>query len=144
MSGIGTEDIARTAFGRIQQRFPTLQMIEEENPHVEISITLPVQPGLKQSVWLCLQNHDELHFAVGCFWCEWFPCTIPEKVERYVAAVCGYLSGQYRIIEGRRFGRCIRAKLQRPSGESWETIASWGRLHLPIPWTMRWNELRNA
>ena len=50
---------------------------------------------------------------------------MPEKVESYVAAVCGYVSGKYRIIEGRRFGRCIRAKLQRPCGGSWETVASW-------------------
>ena len=144
MAGGNTEEIARAAFARIQEHFPQLQMVEEQNPMVEISFTLPVQPGLKQSVWLCLQNHDELHLAIGSFWCEWFPCTLPEKVERYVSAVCGYLSGEYRIIEGRRAGRCIRAKLQRPTGDSWETVASWGRLHFPIPWTTNWTELRNA
>ncbi|MBV6425112.1 MAG: hypothetical protein NAOJABEB_02926 [Steroidobacteraceae bacterium] len=144
MPGIDTEAIARAAFGQIQQRFPALRMVEEQNPHVEISITLPIQPGLEQQVWLCLQNNDELHFSVGHFWCEWFPCTMPEKVESYVAAVCGYVSGEYRIIEGRRFGRCIRAKLQRPCGGSWETIASWSRLHIPVPWLVRWAELRNA
>lgn len=81
MPGIDTEAIARAAFGQIQLRFPALRMVEEQNPHVEISITLPIQPGLEQQVWLCLQNNDELHFSVGHFWCEWFPCTMPEKVE---------------------------------------------------------------
>jgi predicted N-acyltransferase len=54
----------------IASRFPNLRMAEDQGKPVEISITLPVQPGLKQKVWLCLQNKDELHFQVGHFWLE--------------------------------------------------------------------------
>jgi predicted N-acyltransferase len=65
-----TEAIARDVFAQIATRFPALRMIENHDDPVEISITIPVQPGLSHKVWLCLQNHDELHFAAGHFWCE--------------------------------------------------------------------------
>jgi len=45
-------------------------MIEDRDIPVEIGITMPVQPRLSHKVWLCLQNYDELGFAVGHFYCE--------------------------------------------------------------------------
>src|SRR5262245_44466812 len=63
MSDVDTVQIAREAIADISARFPTLRMVENPKDPVELSVTLPVQPGLKQQVWLCLQNIDELHFS---------------------------------------------------------------------------------
>ena len=136
--------IARRAFGEIAKRFPALQMIEEPDAPVEISIHLPVQPGLKYTVWLALQNDDELHFSVEHFWLEWFPCTDPLRVERYVRAVTGFISGDFRILEFSCFGHCFKAKLQAPNGDGWETIGTWGNLGLRIPFLITRREVRNA
>ena len=91
-----TLQIARQAVAEIAARFPTLNMVENPQEPVELSITLPIQPALKQKVWLCLQNNDELHLSVGHFWLEWLPCTNPDRVRAYIDAVCGYLSGEPR------------------------------------------------
>ncbi len=136
--------IARRAVAEIAARFPNLSMVENPKDPVELSITLPIQPGLKQKVWLCLQNNDELHFSVGNFWLEWFPCTDPSRVSAYVDAVCGYLSGEYRVLEHYRGKRCVKAELQCPVAASWRTIGTWSRLWLPIPWGKSFNEVRNA
>lgn len=119
-----TEAIARGAFAEIAKRFPSLQMVENHDDPVEISITIPAQPGLSCKIWLCLQNGDELGFSVGHFYCEWFPCTKPDRVGKYLAAVAGFLSGNYRILEHYSGKRCYKAKLQRPEGDSWRTIAT--------------------
>ena len=62
-----TEAIARGVFAEIAKSFPSLKMVENHGEPVEISITMPVQPGLTHEVWLCLQNRDELGFSVGHF-----------------------------------------------------------------------------
>jgi hypothetical protein len=105
---IDPDTIARRVFAEIAKRFPSLQMVENFGRPVEISITMPVQPGLKHKVSLCLQNHDELHFSAGHFWLEWFPCTKPEKMDGYLDAVTGFLSGKYRVLEYYRGKRATR------------------------------------
>ena len=77
---------------------------------MEISITMPVQPGLSYEVWLWLQNVDELCFKAGRFYCEWFPCTKSDRVEKYLDAVTGFLSGKYRILEHYRGTGCHKSK----------------------------------
>jgi len=136
--------IALEAFAKIGARFPSLRMLEEPNAPVELSIRLPVQPGLSHEVWLALQNNDELHFSVGHFWLEWFPCTKPSRVSEYVAAVVGFLSGQYRVIEHYRGKRCVKAELQVPISDGWKTIGTWSNLlrFLPLRGSLR--EVTNA
>ena len=95
-------------------------MVEEPNAPVELSIRLLVQPGLRHEVWLALQNKDELHFSVGHFWLEWFPCTQPSRASEYVAAVIGFLSGHYRVLEHYRGKRCEKAELQAPRNAGWK------------------------
>jgi|SRR4051812_28187714 hypothetical protein len=143
MSAADTEAIARTVFAEIARRFPFLQMVENHEDPVEISIMMPVQPGLSQRVWLCLQNHDELHFSAGHFWYEWFPCTKSDRVEKYLDAVTGFLSGEYRILEHYRRGKCCRAKLQKPEGNGWRTIANWATIWIPLSLVKTVKELRN-
>lgn len=144
MTELDTEKIARQAFADIAVRFPQLQMIEDEGVPVELSITIPQQLGLKQKVWLALQNSDELHFSVGNFWLEWFPCTDPAKVQSYVDSVSGYLSGSYRVLEHYRGSRCVKAELQQPNNGGWLTIGTWSLLWFPFPWNKTFKEIRNA
>jgi hypothetical protein len=141
---VDTELIARDVFAEIAKRFPALKMIENAGDPVEISITMPVQPGLSHKVWLCLQNHDELGFSVGRFYVEWFPCTRPDRVEGYLDAVTGFLSGNYRVLEHYRGARCYRAQLQKPEGYKWRTLANWATIWVPLSFKKTLKELRNA
>ena len=139
------EEIARKAFTEIASRFPNLSMTEDQGKPVEISITIPVQPGLRQKVWLCLQNKDELHFGVGHLWLEWFPCSNPSKVQRYVESVSGYLSDLYRVIEYYRGPKCVRATLEAPTRNGWKTVGSYSRVFWSLtPGKKSIIELRNS
>jgi hypothetical protein len=144
MADHDTETIARRAFADIAAQFPQLRMVEDEGVPVEISITLPAQPGLKQKVWLALQNNDELHFSVGNFWLGWFPCTEPKSVKSYIDSVAGFLSGKYRILEHYRGTKCVKAELQKHDAVGWNTIGTWSILWFPLPWKKEFKEVRNA
>lgn len=143
MSTPDTEALARSVFAEIGRRFPSLSMVENHNDPVEISITMPVQSGLAYEVWLCLQNRDELGFSVGHFYIEFFPCTKPDRVERYIDAVNGFLSGEYRILEHYKGTKCYRAQLQKPEGDHWRTIANWATIWIPPFFNKTLKELRN-
>ena len=145
MGASDTREIAKTAFGRIRAAFPNLSMIEVKSAPNEVCFDMPVQPGLKHSISLNLQNHDELHFAVGgSFWLEWFPCTEPAKVDAFVQAVCGFISGKFRILLHYRRGRFVKAQLQAPEAEGWKTIGTYAKLALPIPWRAEKRVISNA
>ena len=127
--------IAQEAFSRIGARSPGLAMKQDMSAPVELSIEIPVQPGLKYAVHLNLQNRDELHFSVENFWLEWFPCTDPSRVEAYIETVSGFLSGHYRILEHHRGRRCTRADLQKPApGGGWTTIGTTVHWGLSFSW----------
>jgi hypothetical protein len=144
MAIVNTEDIARRVFSEIAKRFPNLNMVENRGEPVEISITMPVQPGLSHEVWLCLQNRDELGFSVGHFYHEWFPCTKSDRVEKYLDAVTGFLSGKYRIVEHYKGAKCYRAQLQKPEGDRWRTAASWATIWIPLSFRKVVRDLRNT
>ena len=137
-----TEAIARGVFAEIAKRFPSLKMVENHGEPVEISITMPVQPGLSHEVWLCLQNQDELGLSAGHFYCEWFPCAKSNRVEKYLDAVTGFLSGEYRILEYYRGTKCYKAKLQMPKAGRWRTTATWAT-GWPLSFKRTVKELRN-
>jgi len=119
-------------FLRIRDAFPDLTMhFDVEPAQVDIYVAIPEQQGLAFPVDLNLQG-DELHLSAGEFWQEWFPCTQPEVVEQYVAAVSGLLSGEDRIVEHLRGTKVLKAELQRPNAAEWETIARWSRAHMPF------------
>jgi len=127
-------EIALDAFRRIQERFPQLTMkLDREHPHVDVVLDIPQQRGLDFQVSLNLQNRDELHLAAGAFWCEWFPCTSPAKVDEYLNAAIGLIEGRYRILEHLRGSRVVKAELQRPLGSDWETVGRWLTVSLPWP-----------
>ncbi len=119
-------------------------MVENSGEPVEISITIPIQPGLSHKVWLCLQNRDELHFSVGNFWLEWFPCTERDRLDAYVDALTGFLSGKYRVLEHYHGTKCFKAQLQRPQDGEWITIGTWAAFWFLWPWNKTLKEIRNA
>lgn len=136
--------IAREAIAEIAARFPSLQMIEEPDAPVELSIRIPVQDGLSHDTWLALQNNDELHFLVGNFWLEWFPCSKPSRAREFIAAVSGFLSGEYRVLEHYHGNRCVKAQLQAPNGAGWQTVGTWSTLFSLLPLRKTFREVTNA
>ncbi|MFM7887873.1 MAG: hypothetical protein ACKPCM_14560 [Pseudanabaena sp.] len=144
MNPSDTIQIAKDAFAKIHQQYPNLSIKERSDDPVELSFTIPVQDGLRYEVWLCLQNNDELHFSVSNFWCSWFSCSNPSVVEDYISVICGFLSGNNRILEHLQWGRCVKAELQRPSGGAWETRGSWRTWYFPLPWGWETRVLMNA
>ena len=109
-------------FEEIRDAFPQLSMRLDQQPaNVDLSMDIPMQPGLTFDMSLSLQG-DELHLSAGAFWLSWFSCTRPEVVEAYREAVHGLLGGAYRILESYHGGRAIKAELQIPAGVDWQTI----------------------
>jgi hypothetical protein len=144
MGAVDTLEIAKRAFERIREAFPSLEVVEDTAAPVEISLHIPVQPGMKHLVNLNLQNVDELHFSVGSFWLEWFPCTDSAKVDSYVEAVTGFISGRLRVLEHYRGKRCIKAELQSPANGGWKTIGTCFTLSLPVPWRIEQRVISNV
>jgi hypothetical protein len=126
-------EIAKRTFSDIQGRFPHLHSSVQEGGPVELSVTLPIQPGLKYQVNLNLQS-DELHLSVSNFDLEWFPCTKPDRVDDFIASVSGFLSGDYRIVEHYRSSKCLKAELQAPKDNGWKTIGVWATPGILLPW----------
>lgn len=125
-------EIARKAFDEIRNNFPSLRMLEkydEENGLLEILI--PEQDGLDFEISLNLQNNDELHIVASSLWVEWFPCTDPDKVNEYIEAVGGILSGAWRILEFLKSRKPVKAELQKPVNHDWETVATWSTFYFP-------------
>jgi hypothetical protein len=118
-------ELAEFAFNEIRESFPNLACRIDRKPAggLDIELVFPEQPGLSFEVSLNLQNVDELHLNAPGLSVEWFPCTKPDVLTRYVDAVRGVIAGSHRILQYRRRGRLIKSYLQRPLGESWETIA---------------------
>jgi hypothetical protein len=136
--------IAKDAFREIQSRFPAVQMVEDPAAPVELSVEIPVQLGVIYPVNLNLQNRDELHFSVGHFWLEWFPCSNDERVDEFVDAVSGFLAGRYRILEHFRGRMCVKAELQREeSVGQWSTFGTSVHCSLPLPWRKQYRVLIN-
>jgi hypothetical protein len=128
---VDVEEMA-ALFVRIQEAFPHLTMrLERDHPHLDLNMDIPRQAGLVFDVNVNLQG-DELHLSAEAFWLEWFPCTEAEIVDGFRETVHGVLSGTFRIVEHLRGSRVVKAELQRPANHGWQTVGTWGRLHLPL------------
>jgi len=117
-----------TLLEEMRAKFPHLQM-----DLVDLSMDIFRQHGLPFDVRLNLQG-DELHLNAGSFWLEWFPCTDPEIVGLYRDAVIGLLSGKYRILQHYIGSLAVKAELQRPQDDDWQTVGIWSNLSNLIPW----------
>lgn len=132
-----TIETAKEVFSHIEKKFPHLKMLPDTEAPVELCVNIPTQPGLKYKVNLNLQNNDELHFSVSNFWLEWFPCTNPDVKTKYIESVCGFLSGEYRILEQFRGNKCTKAELQMPLDSDWKTIGRTHHIAFVFPWTKK-------
>jgi len=127
-------EIAERVFEDIRVAHGALVMnLERHLGVVEVELTIKAQAGLKFDVTLSLVNEDELYLGAGELWVSWFPCTSDDVVRQYRDAIEGVLSGRYRILEYRRWGRLVKAYLQRPNGAAWQNVhryySSW-----PFSW----------
>ena len=114
-----------SALKRIQRQFPNLRMeLKEDAPHVDISLEIPKQQGLCFSIYLNLQNDDELHLEVGKLWMCWFPCTEKENAEDFIQTVSSLIEGEYRILETIKGGKVVKAKLQTNNNGEWSSKSS--------------------
>jgi|KBSSwiStaDraftv2_1062776.scaffolds.fasta_scaffold1485664_1 hypothetical protein len=135
--------VVAALFDALRASFPQLRMdLQLEHAQLDLNMDIPEQPGLGFDVNLNLQG-DELHLSTGRFWLEWFPCTKPDVREQYREAVAGVLSGRYRIVEHYLGGRAVKAQLQRPLAEGWETIGTWANLGALVPWPKRTSVRQN-
>ena len=138
-------EIAENTFSKIIERFPFLKIERNEIQQLDLNIDIPVQTGLKYKVNLNLQNMDELHFTVENFWIEYFPCSEQERVERFIDAVSGFLSGKYRIFETYRWKKCVKAELQMPIKDgNWKTIGISSHIWFPFPFKKTIKIVANA
>jgi hypothetical protein len=121
---------------RLRTRFPWLHIdVQHHHRFVHAIAEIPAQHGLDLRMSASLQNLDELHLTVGDnFWFEWFPCSDDRVFEEYIDAVTGIISGDYRVVERRMFGKVDSAVLEKPSGRrGWHPVARWSRLSSLIP-----------
>lgn len=132
---MGNIEIARTTFEHIAEKFPGLVTSIREGRNVDLVMEIPEQKRLSFRLELYMDNLDELHLQAGtCFWLEWFPCSDPERVEQFLDAVSGLITGKYRIIEHYRGTRAVKAELQASDDDGWKTIGTWATFDFPIPW----------
>jgi hypothetical protein len=136
-------EAAHQLIATVAKRYPDPEIVSSERTAGELDWNIPVQPGLTTELWLSFSNEDEMHFSVGEFHVSYFPISPPGPGEEFVDAVSGFIDGTYQIIEHYRGSRCVRADLQKPNGDAWETMASWGRLHWPIPYSKTYKTIKN-
>jgi hypothetical protein len=119
-------------FEAIRAAFPHLKMdLERDKKQVEVRMNIPCQRGLVFDLKVNLRG-DELQLCAGaCRLFRWSPCTSADVVARFREAVQGLISGNFRIVEYCRLGKPIRAELQKPQQQSWQTIGTWRRFSLP-------------
>jgi len=122
---------AEAIFRRIADDFG-LEIIKKSNDPVELSMTIPKQPGLNANIWLCLQNLDELWIGIDDFVFSVFP--FEKVVADFEVYVRGLLSAEFRIRRTVhiRTGATISARLEKLEGGKWKTASSYGRFSLPF------------
>lgn len=105
-----------------------LEIIKKPDDPVELSMEFPKQKDLRTSVWVCLQNLDELWFVIDGFTCSMFPF---EKVkDEFAAQLRATLTGQYRIRKFvRRSDRKVfKSLLQQNISGKWVTVYRYGKI----------------
>ena len=135
---------AHQLIATVARRYPNLEFVPSERSAGELDWNIPVQPGLTADIWLSFSNDDEMHFSVDDFHVSYFPITDAGPGENFVDAVSGFIDGTYQIVEHYRGSRCVRADLQKPNGDALEIIASWSRLHWPIPYRKTYKTVKNG
>src|SRR6266545_5633808 len=122
---------ARRLFIGFAERY-ALTYSDKELPDGDLDFKFLPQSGLLFSIWLALQNGDELHIQMDDFNSTYYPCTEPEVRRQFEESVNGLLSGQWRIMSHVHSWGMLRATLQRPDGDAWRDVRHYTRWGLPF------------
>lgn len=105
----------------------SLRLEWSEDAPVELSCTLPQQPGLDFELWFAF-SHDELTLGTtGDTWyADIFPLDDPEAWQRTCDAVDGLITGESRVLLYRAIGRKngYWSVLQLRRGNRWRNIST--------------------
>lgn len=127
-----------SAIDLIRNKFPELDIkIDKEESHIHAVAYIDKQPGIDFDISINLQNCDELHLWAESLWASWFPIGEEDSFEKFIDAVIGLISGNYRIVEYRVLGSLIKTTLEKPCGQEWIKIFTCSPMpsfsFLPLP-----------
>ncbi|MGH6988054.1 MAG: hypothetical protein ACRED9_14600 [Caulobacteraceae bacterium] len=119
---------AKEVFAQIAEKH-ALTLEWDDNPQVELAAHLRKQPGLDFSLWLNLQNDDEIGFQSAWFYADWFPADDPKVEAKFIAALDGVLAGEVRLVcKFRKRGDLpfsVTFEARREAG--WTNVYGYGR-----------------
>ncbi len=128
-------DRAREIFADLAEKH-RLKLEWDEAAPVELAARLRRQTGLDWSLWLNLQNNDEIGVQNEFFYVEWFPAGEPEREAEFTQAVDGLISGSVRLVcKFGRFGKLpYSVAFERESAGNWVKFYGYGRgFHIGPP-----------
>jgi hypothetical protein len=101
----------------------------DEQAPVELAANIRKQPGLDWSLWLNLQNNDEIGIQHDFFWVEWFPADKPNVEAEFARALDGLLCGSLRLVcrFGPRGNRPYRVTLEEETDAGWTQVSGYSR-----------------
>lgn len=123
---------ARELFTEIAEKHRLILEWDQSAP-VEVAAHLRKQPGLDWSLWLNLQNEDEIGVQSDWFYVEWFPADDPSREAEFVAALDGLISGSVRLVcnFGARGELPYSVMFEAETDAGWASISSYYRgVHL--------------
>ena len=94
----------------------TIEKLDE--PHVELQMRVPEQPGLSFELTLGLQNGDELNIGFEGFWSYFFP--FEKRAAQVDRILDGIVTGECRLAIRRQFGRIVKHVLEQRNNGRWE------------------------
>jgi hypothetical protein len=117
---------AKALFAEIAERHG-LRLEWDDQAPVEAAARLPKQQGLDFSLWLNLQNNDEIGIQSDLFTFSWFPFDDPEKEAMFVASVDGLITGEVRLLcfRGSYYSKPFKVQLQRLVEGTWMTFCTY-------------------
>lgn len=119
---------ARELFIKIAGKYG-LALEWDQSASVELAASLPKQTGLDWSLWLNVQNNDEIGFQSSFFTAEWFPLSNSEVQAEFLAILDGVISGEIRL--NCRFSRSGRqpyeVRFETLKHDKWQQVYSYAR-----------------
>ena len=103
---------------------------------VELAAHLRKQPGLDWSLWLNLQNGDEIGVQNEFFYVEWFPADKAEREAEFIRVVDGLISGSVRLVcKFNRFGKLpYSVAFETENENGWVQVTGYARgFHIGRP-----------
>ncbi len=119
---------AREVFAGIAARH-TLRLEWDQHAPTELACRLPTQPGLDFTLWLNLQNVDEIGFRSDIFSAAWFPSDKITREAAFIEAVDGLIAGTMRLhcFYNGQAETPSKVQLQRLRGCHWNTVYTYRR-----------------